>query len=105
MPLTVAAMGMAMSLPAAATIVLNGSLRANSAYVVDGGRTDFGAAYVTARSHAWMRSGGNAGYGGYRERLLVGAPLRGAWMASSASQASARRNVARAQAYRLGGQE
>ncbi len=99
-----AAVLMFISSPAPAIIVFDGQYRvAADAATQRLHATSLG--YSSARSHAWMSYRNSAGHGIGNGRGLVAVPLRGAWMASSASQASVRVNVARAQAYRMGGQE
>lgn len=58
------------------------------------------AGYVMARSHVWRIYGRNTQRGA---SALVGVPQAGAWNATSVREASVRNQVARAQAYRLGG--
>lgn len=95
---------MGLSIPAWATIVMDGrGVYAHTGVVGGVVVHSIPAATVTsyslARSRAWMN-----GQHGYlmTSRNLVGVPLAGAWVSSSASQTSARTHVARAQAYRLG---
>lgn len=94
-----------LSAPAAATIVFDGKTGKSptgSAIERSVLASSSNAGYSVARSRAWMKyERGNRASG----MGLVGAPLNGAWMASSTSQFNARTHVARAQAYRLGDRE
>ena len=96
---------LALSTPAAATIVFDGKGgRSPTGSVIERSMlaSSSNAGYSVARSRAWMkyeRGDRASGMG------LVRAPLNGAWMSSSTSQFNARTHVARAQAYRLGDRE
>ena len=91
---------------ASATIVLDGySIHAHPLAGV--GRVAYPAypaysasGYVMARSHAWRTYARDAQRGA---PALVGVSQAGAWSATSVREASVRNNLARAQAYRLGG--
>jgi hypothetical protein len=95
---------MTLSVSAWATIVMDGRVGHSRSGVVGGVvvhsmPVSTVTSYSLARSRAWMNyQRGDA----MTSRNLVGVPLAGAWMSSSASQTNARTHVARAQAYRQG---
>ena len=62
-------------------------------------------AYALRRSRAWQQYRRNDMINGWAARSLVAVPLHGSWTAESTNQYSARMNVSRAQAYRLGDRE
>lgn len=96
-----------MFMPSAAfaVIVFDGHVRVAAEPATHGLQGVSSAGYSLARSHAWMNYRNSTGQGIGSGRGLIEIPLRGGWTASSASQTSARVNVARAQAYRMGGRE